>query len=586
MTLKLTHSLAELNRADLVRRLQELEEAYQFKHNLIQESAYTSLLKNDRRNLHRTCAHALEQSYPDDLDEIAALLARHYAEAGDEPKTFAYARRAGDVAMRVHALAEALMQYDTAALLAARLPIPTVDLIDVHQKRGRVLEVLGRYEEAVEAYRALEAMGRTRGDTSIEIGALASLATLFTFPNDAQNLDEARRVNDIVLTLARETYDEPAEARALWTLQQHAYFSGRASEAAAYGKQALALADRLGMRELRAYILNDVSRALVTVESVTSALHGLEEARAIWRETNNLSMLADNLSTTAEIAQMGGYTRLAEQFVHEAQDLSHRIGNEWNLAYSSGLLMQIYMEVGETKLALEQSARTIRLASSSGFAVSANIAKTQSAVMLGELGEPRRGLEILNTLKPKDSLLFLEAWRTGSIAYMHILLGDMAAARATLQETLAIVNLDDLSSPGPYFARLCSAELALFEGRFSDALEHARTLADRMRALEIRFLLPDVLFRQAHAQLGLEDPAAAEASLREAETLARQMSARPILWRILAELSQMERTRGREEQAEGLRQEAREIVDWIAARAPEDLRASFLDRAQVRAVFD
>lgn len=584
--MNLSHSLAELDRADLVRHLPELEETYQFKHSLIQETAYASLLKNDRRNLHRTCAHALEESYPDDLDELAAILARHFAEAGDERKTFQYARRAGDAAMRVHALAEALMQYDTAALLAARLPIPSADLLDLHQKRGRVLEVMGRFDEAAEAYRALDALGKTRGDTSIEIGALASLATLFAFPNDAQNLDEARRVNDIVLKLARETHDERAEAHALWTLQQLAYFSGRASEAIAYSKQALALTDRLGLRELRAFVLNDVSRALVTAESVTGALHALEEAREIWRETSNLAMLADNLSTTAETAQVGGYVRMAEQFLHEAQDLSGRIGNEWNLAYSAGLRMQLYMLLGETKLALEQYTRTIRLANASGFKVSADIANLLSAVILGELGASRQGLEILNTLEPKDSLLFLEAWRIGSIAYLQILRGDHDAARAALAETLAIVNLEDLTNIGPVYAGLCSADLALLEGRFTDALEHARGLADRLRTLEIRYYLPELLLRQGRAQLGLEDREAAEASWREAEMLARQMSARPILWQILAELSQMARARGSAEQAEAFRQEARETVEWLAAHAPEDLSAAFLGQARVRAVSD
>ncbi len=176
--LTLTAPLTQLERADLIRRLRELEEAYQFKHNLIQESAYMSLLKSDRRALHRSCAEALERAYPNELDELAALLAKHFAEAGDEEKTFAYARRAGDAAMRVSAHAEALMHYDTATLLAARLPLATKDLIQLHQQRGRALELMGRFDDAVEAYRALYALGQTRGDAHIELGALLSLGTL------------------------------------------------------------------------------------------------------------------------------------------------------------------------------------------------------------------------------------------------------------------------------------------------------------------------------------------------------------------------------------------------------------------------
>ena len=80
------HNLAEnlkrLETAELVRELNEPESAYLFKHALIQDTAYTSLLKKDRKEQHRQVGETLEQLYPDHLDDNAALLA-HYTRAAN-----------------------------------------------------------------------------------------------------------------------------------------------------------------------------------------------------------------------------------------------------------------------------------------------------------------------------------------------------------------------------------------------------------------------------------------------------------------------------------------------------------------------
>src|SRR5919202_2943793 len=112
--MNLDTELAQLEDAQLVRRAAEEELAYLFKHALTQETAYESLLHKRRRELHLQVAQVIEQLYPKQLDEYAARLAQHYAEAGDDAKTLEYATRAGDIAARVYANAEAIAQYSLA----------------------------------------------------------------------------------------------------------------------------------------------------------------------------------------------------------------------------------------------------------------------------------------------------------------------------------------------------------------------------------------------------------------------------------------------------------------------------------------
>lgn len=584
--MNLISPLITLENADLVRSLHELEVTYQFKHNLIQESAYASLLRNDRRALHRACAEALEHSYPASLDDLAALLARHYGEAGDDAKTFEYARRAGTGAMRVHALSEALMHYDTAALLAARLPISTADFTQVHLQRGRVLEVMGRYDEAVDAYETLEATGEARGEPEIELGALLALATVFIFPNTAQDVDRALVVNTQALELARAAHDEQAEAQALWNMQQQAYFSGHPFQAVAYSKQALALADRLGLVELRAYILNDASRSLVSAETVTAALQALAEARMIWREVGNLPMLADNLSTTAETAHFAGKLEMAEDYAHQARELSEKIGNLWNLTYSTGMLMQVCAQRGESAKTFELCDRVLSLAKPSGFYLAAQLADILRALLWGELGDPLRGIELLNAYPARAAYHFMDAWRYGAMSHLHILRGELSAAHATLDHARAVVNSDDLSTFGLLYVTVDTAELALREGHYEQALAVTRELEDRLRQVEIRYFLPQVLRQQGHAYLGLDEPAEAERVLSDAARMARDTQARFDLWEILAAQSELAASKGDKERAQELRGEARAIVSWIAAQAPPAFRTLFLAQPRLEAVLD
>ena len=66
------------------------EDEYTFRHNLVQEAAYQSLLRDDRRDLHRAAAEALERLYPDLTIDLAHLLAHHYHEAGDTSRSLRY----------------------------------------------------------------------------------------------------------------------------------------------------------------------------------------------------------------------------------------------------------------------------------------------------------------------------------------------------------------------------------------------------------------------------------------------------------------------------------------------------------------
>jgi oligopeptide transport system substrate-binding protein len=108
----LRDSLAELQRLDLVREARRWPEPeYRFKHVLIQEAAYRTLLSERRVGLHRRAAEWIEHRNADHLEEAYGLLAHHWLAAQDEGKAIDYLARAGDRARQEYALDEAIGHY-------------------------------------------------------------------------------------------------------------------------------------------------------------------------------------------------------------------------------------------------------------------------------------------------------------------------------------------------------------------------------------------------------------------------------------------------------------------------------------------
>src|SRR5262249_36541202 len=71
---------------------------YQFKHALIQETAYQSLLTRTRRQYHQHIAHVLESQFPEVAETQPELLAHHATEAGRAEQAIVYWQRAGQQA--------------------------------------------------------------------------------------------------------------------------------------------------------------------------------------------------------------------------------------------------------------------------------------------------------------------------------------------------------------------------------------------------------------------------------------------------------------------------------------------------------
>src|SRR5262249_32304906 len=96
----LKHGLAQLEQAGLgFRRGEPPEAIYSFKHALVRDAAYESLLKSRRQQLHGQIARALEQGFADIVASEPEIVARHFTEAGLVDSAINYWLRAGNLAL-------------------------------------------------------------------------------------------------------------------------------------------------------------------------------------------------------------------------------------------------------------------------------------------------------------------------------------------------------------------------------------------------------------------------------------------------------------------------------------------------------
>ncbi|HEY2887707.1 MAG TPA: AAA family ATPase, partial [Candidatus Limnocylindrales bacterium] len=143
----------------------------QFRNDLIRDAAYEGLSHASRVQLHGRVAKVMERLAGEETDEIAAVLAVHFAQGRLPLSAFRYARRAGDRARLEYANVDAAALYRRALESASSsAEIASREVGEVAEALGDVAELAGRYEESSSAYaraRAVVRMGPAEvGSTS------------------------------------------------------------------------------------------------------------------------------------------------------------------------------------------------------------------------------------------------------------------------------------------------------------------------------------------------------------------------------------------------------------------------------------
>ena len=128
---------------------------YTFRHVLIKDATYSSLLPKARAELHEKAAGAMERFYSDRLDEFCEALAHHWGHTDNVEKTVEYLLKAGGKAKKAYSNENALRYYTDTLDAVENLASNTYALrVIIHENRADVLRLIGRHDEAIADYKA------------------------------------------------------------------------------------------------------------------------------------------------------------------------------------------------------------------------------------------------------------------------------------------------------------------------------------------------------------------------------------------------------------------------------------------------
>ncbi len=583
----LQSNLTALESSGLIRLAQvqpELE--YLFKHALVQDAAYESILKVDRKKLHQLIGETLEQLYTDRLTEIAPLLADHFDKSGDHVRALKYFLIAGDAASAVYANTEAAQHYARALALAQQQTLSSVSLSDLYTRYGRVLEFLYQYPRALQLYEEMQRVAQERGDKLLELTSLTTRITLFSTPTPLFDTARGRELFEPALALARELNDRRVEAKILWTRMLNSYFSGDFKGGIVHGEQALAIARAINDKEQIAFALNDLSRAYLSTGAMARANDVLIEAQMLWRKLNNRPMLADSLVSLAEGYLLAGDYKTTLRFAQEGIDVARAINNTWGENFGLSIIAYAHAEVGDFDRAIDCFEKSVRRGLDLNiqflWGVVADLAQLYS-----ELGVPERGLALLKEVEHKvqSSPSYLYAWTLGGFVLLYIRQGDFARAEQAWREAQEVYDPEYFFGFAPFLVGLADCYLSLAQNKDAEAILASEKMIAVMQRFSAGGYIAEALSVKARALAHQGRVAEAVEAFREARERATKMNARRILWKVLSWWSQVEKQRGNAAEAQKLLTESRDVLNYILNHLTiPDLHTSFLNTPEVKAV--
>jgi predicted ATPase/class 3 adenylate cyclase len=459
-------ALDDLIAAGLVFRHGTSQEAtYSFKHALVRDSAYATLLRTKRQRLHARIAKAIEQHLPDTVRVQPELIAYHYTEAGLPQQAVDYWLRAGQAEIARSATAEAIAHLRRGLAL---IDTPPDDAARWRQEL-ELQVLLGVALMAAEGWAAPE-VGRVNTRARQLCEQLGDENRLFpvlygdwVFHVVRGELEAGRKVGEELLRRAGDGRDLSAETVGNRIAGTDAFLRGELTVAKEYLERSLSLYHPHQHRSLALLFAQDPRVAGLSVLSWTLfALGHPEQAQARSREA-----------------------------LKEAGELSHR--NTFGYALLYGCILSQFC--GERRQARERADSLIELAKAQGAPHFLGAGTIVLGWTLGRAGEATTGIakvqEGLATWQ-KTGARFLVPFFLSLLADLETRCGRAKVGLDLLTGALGRVRetgerwfeAELLRMTGELMLQLPTADAPEVEARFREARELART--QRACAWELR----------------------------------------------------------------------------------------------------
>src|SRR4029453_1501379 len=375
---------------------------YRFKHALIQDAAYQSLLRSTRQLYHQRIAQILEAHFPETAETQPEWLAHHYTQAGLTEQAVHYWQRAGQQASDRSANVEAISHVTAGLELLKTLP-ETPDRLQqalaLYIALGAALHVTkGQAAPEVEhAYTQARALCQQVGETPELVPVLFCLLRFYL---TRSQLHTAREFGDTLLRLAQRA-DDPALAVLAHSALGTTWFCLGVLPAA-----------RQHLEEGSARYTPDQRRAPVfrMGQDPGVVCRGFA-ARTLW---------------------LLGYPKQALARVHEALALAHELSHPFSLAYAQCLAAYVYQFRRDVPAVHEHGEAAVALATEQGFPLWIALGTILHGWALAMQGQGKEGMAQLR----QGIAAFRATGAAQHVPYYCTILADVAAHLGHVEDGL------------------------------------------------------------------------------------------------------------------------------------------------------
>lgn len=376
----------------------ELE--YLFRHWLVQEAAYESLLKQERRILHHLVGEALEALYPDRRAEIAPELALHFEQAGEAERAVPYLIEAGRHALARHANQEARAFFDRAdASLPKEGDGPELLRRRVEVRLGRV-KAGWSFTPGDRDPTSLEGVlpvAEQLGDQRLLVEVYLWIGLLRQFRGEQYATSPGlRRALDQAVAIGEAVGDASIQAMPLAIIGMSQIFGGAFRAGAASLERAVPLLERRRDFIGASFAMDTLTLAYGWLGDFTRARAAGERAADLAEGGDPIARL-DALIVQAWVESMRGNLEASIGLARQCVSQSEELGATACIVPSSFMLGDAYLQLGRPELAQPALERGNLIAASLGVArfsrplIEGWLSSTSAE--LGDLAKAREGWE-------------------------------------------------------------------------------------------------------------------------------------------------------------------------------------------------
>lgn len=318
---------------------------YIFKHAILHDVVYETVLLKLRRLYHRLVAEWLEVNCHDRLDEYAGLIAFHYEQARENEKAFEWLYRAGTAALDFSAFRDALDLLQRA--LALLPPEASTRRAGLLGKIGFIHSRLGDMKQSSETLQAAVDMAALLEEWALLSKAQNNLGFVAFTMGD---VDRSKSLTVASVDSARKAGDPERMAAAL---MNYADFQETEQAAQAMLEESLDLFRQADLPTGEATCLLNMGNFFHAVHNYDRAQACYEQSLAIYRRLNNRWGIANDLANLGNVLSRIGQPEAAIRLYQEAIQIEREIGDRESLCIALFDLGVIYMRSGQLDIALE-----------------------------------------------------------------------------------------------------------------------------------------------------------------------------------------------------------------------------------------